>query len=81
MIVCCWGRVERKLSHMAEEIAQLLYRLKPGALWCLGKNQDGSPKHPLYLPYATRFEKFSPVFPVAEKMEHLAKLGTKWSPR
>jgi hypothetical protein len=81
MIVCCWGRVERKLSYIAEETAQLLYRLKPSALWCLGTNQDGSPKHPLYLPYAMRFEKFWPVVPVVDKMGHLAKLGTKWSPR
>lgn len=49
LIVCGWG---------AEKIAQpraIVVRsmLRAYALECLGINQDGSPKHPLYLPYAT----------------------------
>lgn len=39
--------------------AQEVIKMFPNAL-CLGKNKDGSPKHPLYLKADTEFIKFNP---------------------
>lgn len=45
-IIVCHGRLHKKLRRYGELVMADL-RGKP--LWCLGKNDDGSPKHPLYL--------------------------------
>ncbi|PWU30679.1 hypothetical protein DK254_00030 [Pseudomonas sp. RW407] len=45
-IVCAWG------SHARPERVAAVVNLLQAAgarLWCLGANQDGSPKHPLYI--------------------------------
>lgn len=49
-ILCCWGKHGR---HRGGEIA-VLDMLRVVHLHCLGVNQDGTPKHPLYLPYETK---------------------------
>jgi hypothetical protein len=48
--VAAWGRVpSKRLEHAAERTRWALgYHPQ-----CFGKNDDGSPKHPLYLPYET----------------------------
>ncbi len=45
-IVVCYGKIHKKLRRYADA-AMVDLRGRP--LWCLGKNDDGSPKHPLYL--------------------------------
>lgn len=47
-IIFCWGRFP-----MAEYRAKVVRKMFPNAL-CFGKNQDGSPKHPLYLKATTK---------------------------
>jgi hypothetical protein len=44
VIVAAWGR-DAWFSHRAAAVA----RRFEGRITCLGRNQDGSPKHPLYL--------------------------------
>lgn len=45
-IILCHGRLHKKLRRYGDAVT-LDLRDKP--LWCFGKNNDGSPKHPLYL--------------------------------
>ena len=47
-IVCAWGKPG---AHLGRDNA--VCRLLPPGLWCLRKNADGSPEHPLYIPDAT----------------------------
>lgn len=70
IVVCCWGRVDRRLSHYVDEMARVLWIIRPGNLWCLGRCADGSPRHPLYMPRSARLEKWHPIVPT----------GRKWSP-
>lgn len=48
IIVACWGRLHSSMQHHAERVETAL-RNDGHALHCLGRNNDGSPKHPLYL--------------------------------
>lgn len=48
--VCAWG--SNANSNLVDDTLELLKRTGI-ALFCLGKNKDGSPRHPLYLPYST----------------------------
>jgi hypothetical protein len=50
-IVCAWGAVHPKLQYRVDSV---LRYLRGRELFCLGQNQDGSPKHPLYLPAVAR---------------------------
>lgn len=43
-VVCCWG----SWNFTGERVAQVLQMISEP--YCFGKNADGSPKHPLYLP-------------------------------
>ena len=52
-IVYAWGSFSA-----AKAIEKTVVPMFPEAL-CLGKNQDGSPKHPLYLPNKTRLVPFN----------------------
>lgn len=58
--LACWGRMHAKGDRALQEMRVLaMCRLagQIGIQWqCLGKNQDGSPKHPLYLPANTKLE-------------------------
>ena len=49
-ILCAWG-VHGTHRNRANEVAALLHGLP---LFCLGTTQAGHPRHPLYVPYATR---------------------------
>lgn len=55
-IICGWGS-EKIIDKYKKWIYSLLYPYKD-KLYCLGTNQNGSPKHPLYLPYTTKLRKF-----------------------
>ena len=48
IIVACWGRLHPSLKHHADRVETSL-RGAGRTLHCLGRNQDSSPKHPLYL--------------------------------
>lgn len=50
--VCAWGVWGSEHGADVRMLALLRETWKP-KLRCLGKNSDGSPKHPLYLPLAT----------------------------
>jgi hypothetical protein len=44
--IAAWGRIAKPLKTFATSVA---LALNEHQLWCVGVNQDGSPKHPLYL--------------------------------
>lgn len=52
-IIICWGKLHKSLRRYADHV---LIDLGGKKLWCLGKNGDGSPKHPLYLAHETKLE-------------------------
>ncbi len=43
-----WGANAKRYP---ERVAELVALLAGTPLWCLGMNDDGSPEHPLYIPY------------------------------
>jgi hypothetical protein len=47
-VVVCFGKVPKPLVPMAKQVVEAL-RAAQVPLWCFGTNQDGSPKHTLYL--------------------------------
>lgn len=49
-IVCGWGKPGQKYGPVAWFTTRAARAGVP--LWCLGTNADGSPKHPLYVPYS-----------------------------
>lgn len=57
VIVAC-GRIVKpeRLAHV-----ERVLRAAGADLFCLGINDDGSPKHPLYLPYATKLQRWPGV--------------------
>lgn len=55
VVVACWG--QHKLNQYAYTLSRIVLAL-PHA-HCLGRSADGSPRHPLYLPIATKLEKVS----------------------
>lgn len=53
-LVCAWGVLKIVTAGVPSPRA---YAADAGvSTWCLGKNKDGSPKHPLYVPSAQPFE-------------------------
>jgi hypothetical protein len=54
LIVAAWGGFAASWRQI--EVKQFLR--KHGAVFCLGKTQDGSPRHPLYLPKATPLQEY-----------------------
>jgi hypothetical protein len=56
-ILCAWGKPGQKYGAVAWFATQAA---KSGVtLFCLKKNADGSPVHPLYQPYSKQFEWFA----------------------
>lgn len=60
LILCAWGpakttAVRRLLDARLRAMAPLFAGRE---LWCLGTSQDGSPRHPLMLPYATPVQRW-----------------------
>lgn len=51
LIVVAWGNIPTRAE--AARAASILTR-EGAELWCLGVNENGAPKHPLYVPYDTR---------------------------
>jgi hypothetical protein len=51
-IVAAWGRLPERLDKVTTAIRARVLDLNP---LCLGRNRDGSPKHPARLSYDTRF--------------------------
>lgn len=62
VIVAWGGHVLPKRMKVAksDRVARFLEIAGGARLECLGTNQDGSPRHPLMLPYATKLEEFAP---------------------
>jgi hypothetical protein len=56
LVVVAWGQ-ERAARERAGFFLHWA-RSESIDLWCLGTNDDGSPKHPLYLPSATRLQRY-----------------------
>jgi hypothetical protein len=49
-IIAAWGKNGNYVTGRCAQIAQL-----PN-LYCFGRNPDGTPRHPLMLPYSTKLE-------------------------
>jgi hypothetical protein len=52
-----WGKLHIGIEARGETVLHLLR--KP--LYCFGRNKDGSPKHPLYLPSTSKLEEWDIV--------------------
>jgi hypothetical protein len=53
-VVVGWGKNAKR--DRVQQVAEVLRPFKP---MCLGRNNDGSPVHPLYIPYEREFEPWS----------------------
>lgn len=58
-ILCAWGKPGQKYGGVAWFATQC--NRAGVTLFCLKKNKDGSPHHPLYIPYSKQFEWFAGV--------------------
>jgi hypothetical protein len=57
-IVAGWGRADKVPLHLRgriDEVVELVHS-RNKQLMCWGTCQDGSPRHPLMVPYSTRLE-------------------------
>lgn len=62
LLVCGWGkpRVEPALKPAYKQAGVILAGLSAN---CFGVNNDGSPKHPLYLPYNAQLRRWRLTYP------------------
>jgi hypothetical protein len=51
IVICAWG-ADGKLKDQGPFFKELIHRSYPGKPHYLKLNSDGSPTHPLYLPYS-----------------------------
>lgn len=56
VVVCAWG-LAGGIRGRGQSVLDCL-RLERIKLYCLGKTQNGVPKHPLYIPYSQKLEPF-----------------------
>lgn len=49
-----WGT--RVSSERSEHVAAMLTLAHGSEVYCLGTNADGTPKHPLYVPYSAKWQ-------------------------
>lgn len=57
IVIAAWGKPcmsSQRGQHRAEAIKKMILGMK-----CWGRNSDGSPRHPLMLPYTTQLEPFN----------------------
>lgn len=56
MVVCCWGNglKAHRMGMAVKRIREVLIK----QTYCFGKNDNGTPKHPLRLPYTTELKHF-----------------------
>lgn len=47
-IICSWGAFKAAQNGLS----RIGHLLPEKTLWCLGTTKDGSPRHPLYIPYS-----------------------------
>ena len=57
LVIAAWGKLPAKLANQGTIVAQLL-NTHHIPLKCMGRNKDGSPKHPLYLPKTQKPQDF-----------------------
>ncbi len=58
LVVVAWGKLAQ--PERVSQVMAILRRVgRP--LWCLGVNNDGSPRHPLYVPFSQKLVEFQPV--------------------
>jgi len=57
MVVLCFGTLHKRTQPYGDTVAMMLAEMGIRPV-CLGKNADGSPKHPLYLAADKQFEPF-----------------------
>lgn len=61
MVICAWG-AHKAAPAQGEEVLRIVRMCGRGnLLYHLGLNQDGSPKHPLYVPKTKRPEPFTAI--------------------
>lgn len=56
LVIAGWGRIDKvpsDLRHRVDEVVKLVHD-QGKQLMCWGTCQDGSPRHPLMIPYTTR---------------------------
>lgn len=59
MVVCAWGQNASKIDPTrAPKVKAMVRALAPGKSFALHVNQDGSPKHPLYIKRTTKVVPF-----------------------
>jgi hypothetical protein len=58
LVVICWGSWYPLLKIKFFDRVQKTLRNLPKPLYCFGRNSDGEPKHPLYLPASTKLERW-----------------------
>jgi len=56
-IVVCFGKLHKQLWPYGGVVTKAL-KTAGYELWCFGRNEDGSPKHPLYLKKSTPLERY-----------------------
>jgi hypothetical protein len=57
IVIMAFGKLPAPVAYLAAETVAAL-RHDGCEMWCLGRNRDGSPKHPLYLAADTKLEIF-----------------------